>query len=491
MFVFAHATDKVGGFAALVQAPTVGARIEGKNVKVALPDELAEIVRNLPGSFLVGGCVRDALLGLAVKDYDVEVFGVTYEQLAQTLARWGKPDLVGKSFGVVKLMLTSGAIFDFSLPRRDSKVAGGHKGFQITFDPAIAPKDAAARRDFTINSLMYDPRRDEVLDFFLGQEDLRNRVLRHTSAAFTEDPLRVLRGMQFCARFDLSSAEETVRLCREIKASYPELARERVRDEWFKWAARSRVPSAGLKFLRDTEWIEHFPELKAIIGVPQEPEWHPEGDVFTHTSHCCDALVKLPSWLEGDEESRIVLSLATLTHDLGKATTTEKAVRDGQTRIISPGHEEVGVALAEAFCERIGVYRAITDRVLPLIKNHMAHMMTVTDRSVRRLSKRLEPESIEHLLVLMTADASGRPPKPFRLPPSLHELRAKAEELKVQEKAPTPIIMGRHLFRFGLEPGPQFKVLLDEAYEAQLEGRFSDLEGGLHWLREVKRLHPE
>ena len=459
-------------------------------MKVVLPDELAEIVRNLPGSYLVGGCVRDALLGLAVKDYDVEVFGVTYEQLARTLSRWGKTDLVGKSFGVVKLTLPSGAIYDFSVPRRDSKVGSGHQGFRITFDPAIAPKEAAARRDFTINSLMYDPRTDEVKDFFNGQEDLGNRVLRHTSAAFTEDPLRVLRGMQFCARFELTPADETVALCRQIKGSYSELARERVRDEWFKWAARSRLPSAGLSFLRDTEWIEHFPELNAIIGVPQDPEWHPEGDVFIHTSHCCDALVTLPSWLGADEESRIVLSLATLTHDFGKATTTQKAIRDGQTRIISPGHEDAGVALAEAFCERIGVFRAITDRVLPLIKNHMAHVMTVTDRSVRRLSKRLEPESIEHLLVLMTADASGRPPKPFRLPQTVHDLRSKAEELKVQDKAPTPIIMGRHLFRFGLEPGPEFKVLLDEAYEAQLEGRFSDLEGGLHWLREVKRLHP-
>jgi tRNA nucleotidyltransferase (CCA-adding enzyme) len=459
-------------------------------MKLALPDELAEIVRNLPRSFLVGGCVRDALLGHVVKDYDVEVFGVSYEQLAQSLVRWGKTDLVGKSFGVVKLSVPSGAIYDFSVPRRDSKIGAGHKGFQITFDPAITPQQAAARRDFTINSLMYDPRTDEVLDFFNGQEDLRNRVLRHTSSAFTEDPLRVLRGMQFCARFELMPADETVRLCRDMKGSFRELAIERVRDEWLKWAARSRLPSAGLKFLHATGWSAHFPELHSIIGVPQDPEWHPEGDVFIHTCHCCDALVKLPTWLEADEESRIVLSLATLTHDFGKALTTQKAIRDGQTRIISPGHEDAGVALAESFCERIGVYRGITDRVLPLVKNHMAHMMTVTDRSVRRLSKRLEPESIEHLLLLITADASGRPPKPFRLPQPVLDLRAKAEELKVQAKAPAPIIMGRHLFRFGLQPGPEFKVLLDEAYEAQLEGKFADLEGGLHWLREVKRLHP-
>ena len=156
-------------------------------MKLALPDELAEILRNLPRSYLAGGCVRDALLGLAVKDYDIEVFGVTYEQLARSLARWGKTDLVGKSFGVVKLSAPSGAIYDFSIPRRDSKIGAGHKGFQISFDPAIKPQEAAARRDFTINAMMYDPRTDEILDFFDGRDHLRTRVLRHTSAAFTEE----------------------------------------------------------------------------------------------------------------------------------------------------------------------------------------------------------------------------------------------------------------------------------------------------------------
>lgn len=462
-------------------------------MKLALPDDLAAILSRtdrggLGQSYLVGGCVRDALLGLPGKDYDVEVFGLSYEALAAALGRWGKTDLVGKSFGVVKLTVPSGAIYDFSIPRRDSKVGAGHKGFAIAFDPNITPQEAAARRDFTINALMYDPRKDEVLDFFNGREDLGKRVLRHTSLAFTEDPLRVLRGMQFCARFELRPAEETVRLCREIKGSFAELAVERVRDEWFKWAARSRLPSVGLKFLQATEWINHFPELRAIAGVPQDPEWHPEGDVFTHTCHCCDALVKLPAWQEADEESRIVLSLATLTHDFGKATTTQKVVRDGQNRIISPGHEETGVALAESFCERIGVQRAITDRVLPLVKNHMAHVMTVTDRSVRRLSKRLEPESIQRLLVLMTADASGRPPKPFRFPQNVLDLQVKAAELQVQSSPPKPILMGRHLFQFGMQPGPEFKTLLDEAYEAQLEGKFLDLEGGLRWLKEAKGL---
>ena len=261
-----------------------------------VPDELVAILGETPElarSFLVGGCVRDWLLAIPNKDFDIEVFGVSYEQLTVGLSRWGRTDLVGRSFGVVKLTTPEGQTFDFSIPRRDSKVAPGHKGFEISFDPAITSKEAAARRDFTINALMFDPRRGEVLDFFGGQADLKNRVLRHTSEAFVEDPLRVLRGMQFAARFDLRAAPETVMLCLEIKDGCRELAVERVREEWFKWAAKSVVPSRGLTFLVETQWVEHFPEIRALVGTLQDPEWHPEGDVFTHTCHCLDALVKI------------------------------------------------------------------------------------------------------------------------------------------------------------------------------------------------------
>ena len=459
--------------------------------KLELPESLASILQGtseLKNAYLVGGCVRDWLLNRPGKDYDIEVFGVGYEELTGALSRWGKPDLVGRSFGVVKLTLRDGTTYDFSIPRRDSKVSPGHKGFAVHFDPDIRPAEAAARRDFTLNALMYDPRRDELLDFFGGERDLKNRTLRHTSPAFVEDPLRVLRGMQFAARFELTAAPETVQLSRQIKGAFHELAVERVRDEWFKWAARSRLPSAGLKFLAATEWIDHFPEIAGLRNTPQDPEWHPEGDVFVHTCHCCDALVQQPEWQNADETTRIVLSLGILAHDFGKATTTTESVRDGQRRIISPGHEEAGVALAETFCQKIGTPKAIVDRILPLIGNHMAHLMTVTDRSVRRLAKRLEPENIEHLLLIMRADSMGRPPKPFRLPPSVHALESKAKELQVQSRAPKPLLMGRDLFQFGIEPGPEFKVLLDEAYEAQLEGRFHNHEEALRWLKTEKRL---
>jgi tRNA nucleotidyltransferase (CCA-adding enzyme) len=455
-------------------------------VPVLLPTELTHLLAETPElarAFLVGGCVRDALLGLPVKDFDVEVFGVSYERLTKALRRWGRVDFVGQSFGVAKLTTGSGLAYDFAIPRRDRKVALGHKGFAVEFDADITPQEAASRRDFTINALMFDPRRGEVLDFFGGQADLRGRVLRHTSGAFVEDPLRVLRGMQFAARFDLRPAPETIALCRSIKASFRELAVERVGEEWFKWAAKSAVPSVGLRFLADTEWIEHFPELAALRGTPQDPEWHPEGDVFTHTAHCCDALVKLPEWQAADEAARIAWMLAVLAHDFGKPAVTHEAMREGRVRIVSPGHEEGGVEPALKFLERIHAPHAIRDRVPPLVANHLAHLQPVSDRSVRRLAKRLEPETIAGLCVIVTADHNGRPPKPPCVPEGVRALRAKAEELRVQDSAPKPVLQGRHLIAAGLKPGKEFKTILHEAFEAQLEGKFSELAGAEAWLR--------
>jgi tRNA nucleotidyltransferase (CCA-adding enzyme) len=450
-----------------------------------LPDELTRLLREVPAlsrAYLVGGCVRDSLLGIAHKDFDLEVYGVGYETLERALSAHGRVDLVGKSFGVIKFTSQSGAQWDFSLPRRDSKMAAGHKGFEVEFDPDIDPRTAASRRDFTINALMFDPRRGEYLDFFGGRADLQNRVLRHTSAAFVEDPLRVLRGMQFAARFDLTPTQETVELCHSIVHTFSELAVERVGMEWFKWAGTAKRPSAGLRFLKDTGWLRHFPEIAALDGTPQDPEWHPEGDVFTHTCHCCDALAELSEWRGADETTRRVLMFAVLAHDFAKPQTTHVAEREGRNRIVSPGHEEQGGPLADAFLTRIDSPNEIKERVVPLVKHHLAHLRAISDRSVRRLANFLKPATIAELCLVMTADHFGRPPKPRILPEGISELRIKANELRLQDAAPKPLLLGRHLIARGMEPGIQFGALLDEAFEAQLEGTFTDLDGALKWL---------
>jgi tRNA nucleotidyltransferase (CCA-adding enzyme) len=450
-----------------------------------LPGELLNLLRKVPAlsrAYLVGGCVRDALLGLSQKDFDLEVYGVDYETLARGLSPHGRVDLVGKSFGVIKFSSSNGGQWDFSLPRRDSKTSTGHKGFEVEFDPAIQLHEAASRRDFTINALMFDPRTGEYLDFYGGRRDLQNRILRHTSRAFTEDPLRVLRGMQFAARLDLAPAAETLQLCRSIAPTFSELAVERVGMEWFKWASASRRPSAGLRFLQATAWLQHFPEIARLDGTPQDPEWHPEGDVFTHTCHCCDALAELPEWQAADESTRRVLMFAVLAHDFAKPQTTRESEKDGKLRIVSPGHEEQGGPLAESFLMRIGAPNEIKDRVVPLVMHHLAHLHSVSDRAVRRLANFLKPATIAELCLVMTADHFGRPPQPRVVHPGVEALHCKADELRLRDAAPKPLLQGRHLISRGLQPGRAFGEILHAAFEAQLEGAFTDLDSALRWL---------
>jgi tRNA nucleotidyltransferase (CCA-adding enzyme) len=206
--------------------------------------------------------------------------------------------------------------------------------------------------------------------------------------------------------------------------------------------------------------------------------------VFTHTGHCCDALVELPEWQSADETTRQVLMFAVLAHDFAKPQTTQEAERDGRMRIVSPGHEEQGGPLAEAFLTRIGAPNEIKERVVPLVKHHLAHLQTISDRSVRRLANFLKPATIAELCVVMTADHFGRPPKPRVIHEGVAGLRARAEELRLRDSAPKPLLQGRHLIARGMEPGKHFGALLDEAFEAQIEGGFTDLEGALKWLDE-------
>ena len=295
---------------------------------------------------LVGGGVRDWLMGLVPDEgtnWDVEVAGVDFETLRRALAPFGATDVVGRSFGVIKVRGRSGAEYDFSLPRRESKTGQGHRGFAVEPDPTLGDRDAAARRDFTVNAVAMDPFTGDVIDPFDGRADLRARVLRHTSAAFGEDPLRVLRGFQLEARLDFTLAPETAALCRQMVGAYAELPVERVWAEWDKWAAKSARPSRGLQVLEETGWIVHFPEVAALRGTPQEPDWHPEGDVMTHTGHCLDALVGLEGWKSSPAARRRLLTFAVLAHDFGKPPTTQHAERRGALRWVSPGHEAAGM----------------------------------------------------------------------------------------------------------------------------------------------------
>jgi tRNA nucleotidyltransferase (CCA-adding enzyme) len=435
---------------------------------------------------LVGGCVRDWLLGLQPKDFDVEVPGVTFEQLHRALSPFGSTDVVGRSFGVIKLRIEK-TEYDFSLPRRESKTGAGHRGFAVEPEPDLTDADAAARRDFTVNAIAYDPFAATLIDPHHGERDLRARLLRHTSIAFSEDPLRVLRGFQLAARYDFTLAAETAALCRAIADTFRELPVERIWGEWSKWAEKSIRPSRGLALLEETGWLAHFPEIAALRGTQQDPEWHPEGDVFSHTARCCDALVRLEAWHNAPAEGRRRLLFAVLAHDFGKPATTAFAERRGQLRWISPGHESAGAPLAESFLTRIGAPLDLAPHIRPLVALHLAHHSgqgEFSDNRIRRLARKLAPATIEELCVVMRADHDGRPP--LHSPETLariEELRTRATMLALARQAPRPVLLGRHLIALGLAPGPGFKKLLDDAFEAQMDGHFSTETDGLAWLK--------
>jgi tRNA nucleotidyltransferase (CCA-adding enzyme) len=465
---------------------------------LSLPADLRtmlEAVRRVGRPRLVGGGVRDWLLGFEPKDFDLEVAGVDFDTLQRALTRFGATDVIGRSFGVIKVRsTTTGAEYDFSLPRRESKTGAGHRGFAVEPDPTLSDADAAARRDFTVNAIALDPFSGEIIDPHGGQRDLQNRILRHTSAAFADDPLRVLRAFQLAGRFDFSLAPETAALCRSMAETFGELPVERIWGEWNKWAAQSVKPSRGLSILEETGWLRHFPEIAALRGTLQEPEWHPEGDVFTHTQHCLDALVALDAWQTAPASRRRLLTLAVLAHDFGKPATTTHAERRGAMRWISPGHEAAGGPLAEAFLRRIGAPLELDAPVRAIVANHLAHhhgqQGDFSDTQVRRLARKLAPATIDDLALVMTADAQGRPPLGSeKILVMIAQLRAKAHALALTDTAPRPIVLGRHLIALGHKPGPTFKPTLDAAFEAQLDGAFRDEAGGVEWLRHFLQQH--
>ena len=445
--------------------------------------EVARLVRDAGGrAWLVGGAVRDAILGTDVKDADVEVFGIEPQRLVEVLSRSFNLDLVGLSFGVLKL---HGSDVDVSIPRRESKRGIGHKGFEIDSNPFLSVAEAATRRDFTINAIYMDPLTGEFADPWNGRSDLASRTLRHVSEKFAEDPLRVLRGMQFVARFGLKPAQETIDVCRAM--SIEDLPPERLFEEWRKLLVKGVKISGGLNFLRATGWTKYFPELAALIGCEQAPEWHPEGDVWNHTLCCLDAFARRrdeqPA-AERNEAEDLIVGLAVLCHDFGKPTTSR--YDPGVGRIRSLGHDEAGVKPTLSFLGRLTNEERILREVPPLVQFHMAPFAYWKSRAgasaIRRLA--LKTGSIRRLVRVARADDEGRPPFPPE-PEPLDWLESMADELRVRDAAPKPIVMGRDLIALGFKPSPKFGEILGKCFEAQLDGAFSDHEGGVNFLRGI------
>ena len=428
---------------------------------------------------IVGGAVRDTLMNLPAKDFDIEVYGLAMDALEAALQTVGVVRLTGKAFGVFKVTLPNGATLDISVPRRENKIGKHHRDFRVEPDPTMTPQEAARRRDYTANSVAWDPQTAEILDFYGASADIAAGILRMTDArAFAEDPLRVLRGMRFAARFGWRIEAQTAALCARIADEYPTLSIERVWGEWEHWA-RGAQPWAGLRALQDTAWIRHYPELAGLVGLPQDPEWHPEGPAWEHTEYVCDAMAAICAAEGVTHEERLTLMFAALCHDLGKVGTT---VRNEAGRCVSPGHAEAGRDLAAQFLSRIGAPHDLIRQVPPLVAEHMAMVGgPLSDRAIRRLARRLEPARIVDLRRLIEADRRGRPPLPSR--PLPQELESRARELGCDETPQPPILQGRDLIALGMPPGQEFGAILRAAAEAQADGIFADHAGGMDWLR--------
>ncbi len=442
-----------------------------------LPDILHTISSRLQEQnatvIVLGGSVRDHFLKLPVKDYDVEVYGLAdMDLLVKVLEEYGSVNLVGKSFGVLKFQY-GGEEYDFSFPRREEKIGDGHRGFTVEVDGAMEFSEAARRRDFTINAMGYDLQKQIFIDPFGGIRDIEQQTLRHIDdQTFVEDPLRIYRAVQFCARFEYELAEETFSLCHEMVKSgmLEQLAYERVYIEWKKLLLKSPKPSVGFELMHHLGILRYFPELEALIALPQSPKWHPEGDVWVHTLMGIDAMVPL---LGLDEKQNLKYLFAILCHDLGKATTT---TIDDDGRIRSIGHEYAGVALTKSFMERLTQEDTFVSSLLPLVEHHLKpsqfYAGGAKDNAIRKLSTKV---NIEELVIVAKADFLGRTTAVAQL--GIYEagiwLLEKSKKLNVQNRAPEGFLQGRDLIELGLSPSPKFGDILDTLYALQIDGEIS------------------
>lgn len=452
--------------------------------------DIAKRVKSVGGrALLVGGSVRDNLLGLSPKDFDLEVYGIHPERLIATLGQAYELDMVGSSFGVIKIRHHE---IDVALPRRETCLGNGHRDFAAEFDPSLTISDAASRRDFTINAIYQDPLTGEIVDPAGGACDLKNSILRHVSEHFTEDPLRVLRGMQFVARFNLIAAPQTIALCREMVQD--SLPRERLFEEWSKLILKGTTISKGLDFLRKTLWVRYYPELERLIGCKQARQWHPEGDVWNHTCHAldafaavrdgtdprCDFIGDFRSWTPHDN---LIVGLAVLCHDFGKPLSSYFDKNVGRIRSI--GHDEKGVAPTLSFLRRLTNEERIMKEVAPLVRLHMRVYAlwegNAGDAAIRRLSAQVG--RIDRLLRVAAADDSARPPLPLNVEP-IAWMKRTAARLDVEKSAPEMIVKGRDIIALGYKPSPKFGIWLKKCYDAQLDGKFFDHNQGIAYLKD-------
>lgn len=430
-------------------------------------------------ALVVGGYVRDRLLRRPSKDLDLEVFGVPQEALLPLLAAIGRVEPVGRAFPVYKL----GPI-DVALPRRESKSGRGHTAFTVEGDPSMSFAEAARRRDFTMNAIGWDPLADTYDDPWGGRADLEARRLRVVDPrTFADDSLRVLRALQFAARFAATLDDEAMAICRAI--ALDDLPAERLWGEFEKLLLVAERPSIGFALARALGVVEQIlPEMVPLYDCPQDPEWHPEGDVWTHTLMVIDQARRLNGDL--DRPRLAAVMLGAVCHDLGKPETT--AIIDGRWR--SPGHEAAGVPAATRLLDRFNVNNIdgydVRRQVLGLVAEHLRPSAfhktkdTVRDGAFRRLAARVD---LELLVRFARADCRGRTGT-FDCS-AMEWFLERARSLGVEHAPPAPLLLGRHLIDLGVTPGPRMGEILRAVYERQLDGAVTSLDEAIAAAREI------
>jgi len=432
--------------------------------------------------FLVGGFVRDTLLDIPNKDIDFEVYGIPAEKLLHELKKFGKAELVGKQFGCFKLWV-DGKDYDFSLPRTEEKEGKGHKGFKIESDCNMQYEIACKRRDITINSILIDPLSLEFIDPFNGMDDIKNKIIRHTSIHFNEDPLRVLRIARFSAKLDWDVNEKTLQLCEEMVEEGKTLPEERIWGELKNTILSCKNISRFFNVLKETNWISLFPSFEKLIGLEQNPKWHPEGDVWNHTLINMEKMIDICNREYLSDDERIVLLISVMFHDIGKIiTTTTKD--DG--KIISYGHSQVHEEFIFNAMDEFGIPKKIQVSCIPLIREHMIKASCSNNCSVRlvkRLAKRLLPQTIKNLCYVMEADNNDK----IHSSDFITDLLKLSEEEGLLNGGPTQIIMGKDLIKLGYKPGKEMGIILKKIFSAQLDGCFHNYEDGIHWVVKHKK----
>lgn len=496
------------------QSAALQAHIEKQNPRLleavfavarAVKDLPTSIPSSPPRALLVGGFVRDLLLSLFPTDADIEVYGVEPSTLEAVLQRLfpGRVNLVGRAFGVFKISLGDGYELDIALPRHESKTGVGHKDFAVQGDPTLDPREAARRRDFTINAILFDPLTGELIDPWNGVEDLNSSTLRVVDTThFGEDPLRVYRAVQFAARFGLTTEEHTLRLLRAMvtRGELDYLPVERVTEEWRKFLLKAEIPSTGLVYLRELGILEKYvPELHALIGVEQDPEWHPEGDVWIHTCMVVDRAAEIIRHTNFTKEERLQIILGALCHDLGKPSTTELAPKQGVMRIRSLGHEAAGTEPTKSLMARFCFGEDITHAAVMAAREHLKPGMLRLQAEreqwssakykniVRKLLQRIHPVSWRVLLAVSEADYRGRTLSKAEDP--IYEdgimLAKAAEELEAEGSPLQPLLRGEDLMGMGVQAGPRIGELIRMAENERDEGRIVTREEALTFMKAV------